>query len=224
MGYYIDLEAISLERYKQSLSEEYLAPSRLVIKERIDERFARLESSGITNAQQLFKALKTKAKVEQTAQSSGVTEAYLTMLSREIRSHIKKPIKLKEFTLVSEMAAQKLDALGLGNTVVLYERILTHDSRYQLANTLRIDEDEVLTIAKLVDLSRIRWVNHTFTQVLLEAGYESTKQVADADGQEMYDTIKILNEDKQLFKGSIGQNDIKLCIEVAGKLEHELKL
>ena len=146
------------------------------------------------------------------------------MLSREIRSHIKKPIKLKEFTLVSEMAAQKLDALGLGNTVVLYERILTHDSRYQLANTLRIDEDEVLTIAKLVDLSRIRWVNHTFTQVLLEAGYESTKQVADADGQEMYDTIKILNEDKQLFKGSIGQNDIKLCIEVAGKLEHELKL
>ena len=55
-----------------------------MIREDIDERFALIESRGVTNAQQLLGALKTKAKVKQMAESSGIPEAYLTMLSREI--------------------------------------------------------------------------------------------------------------------------------------------
>ena len=224
MGYYIDLEAVSLERYKQTLKAEYLAPSRQMIREEIDERFALIESRGITNAQQLLGALKTKAKVKQMAESSGIPEAYLTMVSREIRSHIKKPIKLKEFSLISEETAQKLEAMGMGSTVALYEKVLTQESRKQLVQLSGISEDEILTIAKLVDLSRIRWVNHTFAQVLLAVGYGSAKQVAEADYNKMFETIKAMNEDKQLFKGSVGRSDIKLCVEVAAKLSKELEL
>ena len=39
MGYYIDLEKISIDDYKVKLQSAYLPPSRMVLKERLDERF-----------------------------------------------------------------------------------------------------------------------------------------------------------------------------------------
>ena len=67
MGYLIDLEAIDLRAYKQMLKTEYLAPSRQVIKDDIDEHFERVGAQGIANAAQLLSALKTKNKVSDFA-------------------------------------------------------------------------------------------------------------------------------------------------------------
>jgi hypothetical protein len=39
MGYYIDLERITIEDYKTRLGTAYLPPGRMILKERLDERF-----------------------------------------------------------------------------------------------------------------------------------------------------------------------------------------
>jgi len=39
MGYYIDLEKISIDDYKVRLELVYLPPSKMVLKEKLDERF-----------------------------------------------------------------------------------------------------------------------------------------------------------------------------------------
>ncbi len=67
----------------------------------------------------------------------------------------------------------------------------------------------------MIDLSRIKWVNHTFANVLYEAGYDTVEKVAKADPAVLYETIKALNEKRQLYKGHIGKNDMQLCIEFA---------
>ncbi|MCK4732829.1 MAG: hypothetical protein KAT65_10280, partial [Methanophagales archaeon] len=60
-----------------------------------------------------------------------------------------------------------------------------------------------------------RWVNHTFAYVLLEAKYDTVEKVANADYKELYETIKQLNDERELYKGHIGLHDMKLCVEAA---------
>ena len=113
-----------------------------------------------------------------------------------------------------------------GNTNALfklYDKILTHDKRSELSRTIGIDDREVMMLTKLTDLSRIRWVNHTFAYVLLETGYDTAKKVSNANYQELYETVKQLNERQKIYNAHIGIRDMKMCIESAKGLDFEIK-
>ena len=73
-------------------------------------------------------------------------------------------------------------------------------------------------ITQLCDLTRIKWVNSTFAFVLYTCGYKTTEAVAKADYTKLYEDILSQNKEKQLYKGNIGLNDVKLCVEEAKKL------
>ena len=81
----------------------------------------------------------------------------------------------------------------------------------------------MLKLAKLTDLSRIRWVNHTFAYVLLESGYDTVEKVANADYKELYTTIKQLNEERKIYNAHIGERDMKMVIESAQGLDFEIE-
>ena len=114
-----------------------------------------------------------------------------------------------------------LENLGIKNTLQLYARILTPQNRKELSDQTGISEIEILRLAKLTDLSRIRWVNHTFAYVLFEAGYDTAEKVANADYGELYETVKKVNEEREIYKGHIGQHDMKLCVEAAKDVSFE---
>ena len=80
-----------------------------------------------------------------------------------------------------------------------------------------------MKLTKLTDLSRIRWVNHTFAFVLLEAGYDTVEKVANSDYKELYEKVKKLNEERNLYKGHIGLHDMKLCVEAAQDVSFEIE-
>ena len=105
--------------------------------------------------------------------------------------------------------------MGIRNTLQLFDKILTPQSRRAFSQQTGIRESKVLRLAKLTDLSRIRWVNHTFAYVLLEAGYDRTENVARADYKDLYEKVKKLNEEREIYKGHIGLHDMKLCVEAA---------
>ena len=98
MGYNINLQAINLAEYKNELITGYLPPSRMLLKNDIDKQFEKLGYQGIDNAWTLLLALKTKNRILQLAAKSGIPAEYLVILSREIRSLVKKPIALGSFT------------------------------------------------------------------------------------------------------------------------------
>jgi hypothetical protein len=215
MGFYIDLEKITLDDYKEILKTADLLPSRMILKENIDEIFEMLKNQAIENVEELRTKLSSTSKLQGISKQSGISEEYLKILIREVKSYRQKAVRIQDFPSFSESTILKLSDLGIKNALQLFEHILTKQSRAQLSQQTGIQESEILRLSKLVDLSRIRWVNHTFAYVLLEAGYETAEQVAKADFTELYETVKKLNEEREIYKGHIGLHDMKLCVEAA---------
>ena len=80
-----------------------------------------------------------------------------------------------------------------------------------------------MKLAKLTDLSRIRWVNHTFAFMLLDSGFDTVQKVANAEPKKMYEKIKFINQEKNFYKHNIGVRDMKRCIDSAKELEFEVE-
>ncbi len=223
MGYYIDLQKISIDQYKKILESADLIPSWMILKENIRKNLDIIKKHGIKNLDELKKTLKDKSKVQEFSKQSGLPENYLSVLRRVVNGYHPKPNRIKDFPNITKEVAAKLEAVSIKNTLHLYDEILTAEKRKKLSSKTGIDKNEVMKLAKLTDLSRIRWVNHTFAYVLLEAGYETAEQVANADYNKMYDTIKQLNKERELYKGNIGAHDMKLCVEAAQTLDFDIE-
>lgn len=224
MGFYVDLDKIQLNQYRSKLESADLLPSRVVLKEGIRQHFKQLEALGIRTVGELLKALGSKKKLEAVSEQSGIDLNYLTILAREIKSYKQKPSALKDFPGVPEQVAAALEGIGIKNTLQLYDQVLTPEQRKQLADRVKLEEGAITRLAKLTDLSRVRWVNHTFAHALHEAGYDTAQQVARADYATLYEDVKRVNKEKGLYKGQVGLHDMKLCVEAARELEHEIEM
>ena len=86
------------------------------------------------------------------------------------------------------------------------------------------DEENVIELLKLSDLARIQWVNSTFAHILLASGFDTVEKVSIANNEDLYNKISKNNEKLKLYKGKIGLNDMKLCIEAAKSIPLELEL
>jgi hypothetical protein len=223
MGYYIDLKKISIDEFKEILRTADLLPSHMILKTNIEEMFYLIKKQKIETVEELRIALRSNIKLQDFSKHSGISEDYLKILIRNVNGYRQKPNRIKDFPGISEHVIIKLESLGIKNTLQLFDKILTPQSRHELSSQSEIDEREILRLARLTDLCRIRWVNHTFAYVLLEAGYDSAEKVADADHQELYRKVKKLNEEREIYKGHIGVHDMKLCVDAAQALSFDIQ-
>ena len=223
MGYYIDLKSISIDKYKDILRSTELIPSWKILEENIDDNLDVIKSHNFKNLDELLTALKSKDNVKILSKKCGLPEKYLQTLKRVINGYRQKPNNIKDFSCIAKDTVEKLERIGIKNTLKLYEMILTADKRETLSKNTEIDEKEILKLTKLTDISRIRWVNHTFAYVLLESGYDTVETLAKADFKILYTTIKKLNEEKEIYNAHIGERDIKMVIESAKMLDIEIE-
>jgi hypothetical protein len=223
MGYYIDLTSISIDSYKNKLQSSDLIPSRMILKENIEKRFEYFKSIEIKNIQELQQALKKKSTFSELIKVDCLSEDYLTILLREINSIHPKPNKLNEFTGVSTDVIDKLEKNGIKDTFKLFDKVKTPTTRKELAELTKINEPDILELTKLTDLSRIKWVGAMFARVLYEAGYDTVEKVTKADYNELYQKITFINKERNLYKGQIGLNDMKLCVAAAKEVPLEIE-
>ena len=223
MGYYIDLKSISIDAYKEILKAKTLIPSWKVLENDIDGNLSILKTHNINNLDELLITLKDKTKIQKFSRQSGLPDNYLAVLKRVVKGYRPKPNRIRDFACVSEDIVLKLEKIGIKNTLKLYKEILTGEKRNQLSRKAEIDDTEVMKLTKLTDLSRIRWVNHTFAYVLLESGYDTAEKIAKADYKELYETIKQLNNERKIYNAHIGVNDMKMVIESAQILDFDIE-
>ena len=222
MGYYIDLSRLSLDEYREYLRTADLLPSREILKEDIAHCFFVLKSTGLENVEDLYEGLRTKKRFDDFILDSGISKDYLQILVREVKSMFPKPSKLADFPETSPVLIKKLSEAGITNTLNLYDRVLTPDGRAILAEESGLPENEILRLARLADLCRIRWVNHTFAYVLLESGFGSAAEVAQADPESLHARVVALNQERGIYNAHIGLHDMVLCVNAAKNLCHEI--
>ncbi|MEW7289963.1 DUF4332 domain-containing protein [Aquimarina sp. 2304DJ70-9] len=222
MGYDIDVSKISIEEYKDIIESSHLIPSWTMLKENI-EHLGTIKKQGIHNLQELQKILKRKDQLLEFSKHSGLPEPYLNVVRRMINGYIRKPNRIKDFPETSEEIISKLEKKGIKNTRHLFEKVITQEDRAQLSKQTGISNTEILRLTKLTDLSRIRWVNHTFAYVLYEAGYNTLEKTANANPDLLYKEIKQLNAERKFYPAHIGLNDMKMLVECAKMLPLDIK-
>lgn len=215
MGYYIDFEKITIDNYQSKLKTAYLPPSRMMLKDRLEERFGYFKSIGIKNIKELIQILKNKNKITELKKIECLSGDYLTILLRELKSMLPKPNKIREFSGLSDDTVSKLEKIGINNTVKLFERVTNAEKRKELANLSGISDSDMLELTKLTDLSRIRWVGTKAARMLYDLEIDTVEKVTKADPVDLHARINQLNKEKNIYKGQIGLNDMKVLVNIA---------
>ncbi|SFK42911.1 DUF4332 domain-containing protein [Proteiniphilum acetatigenes] len=223
MGYYIDLEKITIDDYRIKLESAYLPPSRMILKEKLDERFGYLKSIGIKNVKGLIQLLKKKDKFTELSKVDCLSGDYLTILLRELNSTLPKPNKLADFIGISKNTIDKLEKIGIKNTEELYGKVIKKSDRKELADSTGIDYQDILELTKLTDLSRIKWVGVTYAQILYDLGVDTVERVSKSAPVDLHTRVNQFIKEKNIFKGQIGLNDIKILIEAATEIPLEIE-
>jgi hypothetical protein len=213
--YYPDLSQFSLEKLQHLFEITRLLPSQQLLQEDIEERFTCLAQHGIENLQQLQKALKARQDVQTFAQTTGLPVEYLTLLRREVNSYHPKPVLLKDFPGVNPDAVQKLAQMGIKNTKQLFEQVITPETRAELAAQTQIAESDILELTRLSDMARLKWVGPKFARLLIESEYDTAAKVINANYAELHEALIRTNEEKEIYQGRFGIEDMKSWVTVA---------
>lgn len=213
--YYIDLEKYPLARFKHELKESELLPSRIILKEQIDERFKILADNNIQNLQNLVISLKTPKKAKEFAEKSCLPEDYILILRREVNSYTPKPVNLEKFPGVEKDTITKLNSVKIKNTAHLFKRVKTEENRKELAAEIGVKEEKIMELTKLTDLSRVKWIGPVFARIFLDSGTDTVEKLSKADAKTLYKKLVDVNNEKEYTKGKFIENDVKLCIKVS---------
>jgi hypothetical protein len=223
MGYYIDLESISIECYKAKIEAAWLPPGRKILKERTDERFGYFRSIGIKNVKELLNTLRKKDRFNRLLEADCFTVSYLTILLREINSILPKPIRIRDIPGISAETVAKLEKTGINDTLKLFELVKSVESRKDFADAKGISHAEIIELTKLTDLSRIKWVGGTFARMLYGIGIDTVAKVSKADAIGLHKQINQINKERNYYKGQIGLNDVRIVVDAAKELPLDIE-
>ena len=223
MGYYIDLETISIDEYREKLKSAYLPPSRRILRERAEERFGYFKEIGIKNVKELIQLLKKKNEFNELQKIECLSGDYLTILLRELKSTLPRPNRIKEFPGISAKTVEAFENMGIKNTVKLFPRIITEKDRKELAEATGIARSGILELTKLTDLSRIKWVGVTFARILYDIGIDTVEKASFAKPEELHQLINHYIRETGIYRGQIGLNDVKILIQAAREVPGDIE-
>ena len=199
-----DLAKLSLTAYRELLRHQNLLPSRRMLLEGLEEKFARLQALEIHTVAALLRALSTFAKVESTAAAAGIPVNYLKVLKREAGALLPKPIPLRDFPGLPPEQLAALETEGIQTSKAYCEAGRKPGGElYSLCN-----------------LARINGVGANAAKLLFDAGYRSPADVAAATAEAMLAQIAADNAAHRYYQGTLGLKDVQFCIDMATLLEH----
>ena len=213
--YHINLEKYTLQKFKNNLKSRDMLPSRVSLKEELDERFKILESSGIRNLKELIEKLKTKPKIELFAKETGLSIEYLTLLKREAKSYLPNPIRLDKFSGIPTKYVQRLDAEGIKNSRHLFNTAQDKNQRESLAQKTEIPIEVMDELLCLSDLVRVYGVGPIFARMIYDVGVKTVKDFIENTAEEF---IKIY-EEKEQKKADFGVGEIQFSLQLAKELD-----
>lgn len=191
-----------------------MIPSRVILKQDIEERFKILDSNGIKTLKDLVGVLNTKPKIDTFSRKTGLTVEYLTILKREAKSYHPNPVKLSKFPGVDANIIESLEKIGVNNTKQLFNKVNNETETKELAQEAGISKASLDELASLSDLARLYGVGPVFARIIYDVGINSIDSFIEYSSEEF---IKIY-ENKTKKKADFSESDIRFSIELAKEL------
>ena len=175
-GYHLDGSAIGIDAFFSTLREGNISPGRRILLEDPGGALRSLREAGVATLADLVAALKTAKKLAATAEQTGLSREYLTILRRQAQSWFPQPVALSRFPGATESLVERLASAGIKHTSHLF----TAASAGTLPGAAheQPDIDELLAMA---DLVRVPGVGPLFARAFVETGCTSVAALAEAD-------------------------------------------
>jgi hypothetical protein len=114
--------------------------------------------------------------------------------------------------LISDGIKDILNVMGIKTTAHLFEHVITPVARGKFACDAGITEEEAMLLTKLCDISRLRYVNAAFSELLVRSKYDTVEKIKRADYMKLYEELKALNEGNRYYTGHIGPKDMDYLV------------
>lgn len=213
--YTIDPSLLSLEEFRELTAGKSMLPGRIMLQEKIRERFHLLKLSGVHTLGDLLQVLASNSKIERFALQSGLPTAYLVLLKREAGSYLARPFPLADFPGIPFEYVELLKSRGIRNTRDFFEQVQTGQQQKDLSLYTGIPAYRLEELYALCDLSRVTGVGGIFARVLYEAGIRSAREYAEADVPGLLKSCRAVIEKHGYQAGKLGEKDIQYGIEYA---------
>ncbi len=213
--YTLDPFQISMERFFELTVSKRLIPSRVELREKIDERFRILMDAGVQSLGELLKNLKSKKDLLAFASTSGIPEAYLVLLRREAGSYLARPFPLSEFPGIPHEYVVALKSREINNSRDFFELAQTGEQQLQLSRQSGIPVARLQEIMSLSDLSRITGIGGLFARIVYESGIKSVEQFALTHAADQYQKYMAIIKKHGYNAGHFAPEDIQYCIDYA---------
>lgn len=213
MSYYFNLEKMDISALREYMMRTDLFPSHKLLLDKLDIKLNLIMSQKIDNTYLLKKCLKTKKGVTDIAEKTGITVKYLKVLRRFVNGLQTRPLDIAGFQIIDITLLNKLLDSGIKNTEHLYNKIESLPDRMAFKKNFTIDDKTLELMVKIVDVSRLRYVGHSYAMLLIEAGYDSVDKIKSADLIKMQSELTNVNNDRQYVKTNISLKDMKFLVE-----------
>ncbi|MBW2364984.1 MAG: DUF4332 domain-containing protein [Deltaproteobacteria bacterium] len=213
--YHLNTEKYSLRKFKDNLKSRDMIPSRISLKDDLDERFEILEINSIANLKELIDVLKTKPKIELFSKETGLTIEYLTLLKREANSYLPNPVRLDKFPGVQTKYIDRLEAEGIKNSRQLFNEAKDKSERERISQRTEIPIEILNELVCLSDLTRAYGVGPVFARMIYDVGIKSIKEFIENTAEGF---IRIY-EEKEQKKADFGANEIQFSLRLAKELD-----
>jgi hypothetical protein len=190
------------------------------LKDEIDERLKVLENNGITNLKELINTLKTKSKIEYFSKETGLTIEYLTLLNREAKSYLPKPVRINKFPGISTEYINKIEAIGIRNSRQFFNKANDRVKRDQISQRTDIPIEILDELVCLSDLVRAYGVGPVFARLIYDVGIKTIKEFVEYTAE---DFIRMY-EEKEQKKADFGINEIQFSLDLAKELDIAIEI
>ena len=142
---------------------------------------------------------------------------YLTLLNREAKSYLSKPIRLNKFPEIQTRYLERLDDVGIRNSKQLFVEAQDQKKRERLSKETDIPLEALNELIGLSDLSRIYGVGPVFARIIYDVGIKSVKAFVEYTAE---DFITIYEEQTKK-KADFGVGEIEFSLELAKELDQD---
>jgi len=119
---------------------------------------------------------------------------------------------------IAEVMAEKLQKAGIRSVNALLKKGADPKGRKEIAEKSGISEARILDWVNMADLFRIKGISMQYSELLKAAGVDTVKELAQRNPENLYNTMKEVNEKKRLVRLIPAQKMVASWVEQAKSL------